>query len=222
MAVRRPLVAPGRAGERPRDHAPDGVLAGQDLARDPAALVQLLERDRLLVRGDLEDGVGGRVHDPLPRLLVLLAELLDDVRPGRDLVAEHAAAGLVHERVDHVVREAVRIGRHRDRGDDAHQLPVARRRVLALRALEQPAGDRGCPRLWRAALELHHVAEAERLERGQVEAADGAGHVAERVRPLIAERGRIGQLSRADGVEHDYAGPRHVAILRRAWKQSSV
>ena len=222
VPVRRALVAARLAGEGPRDHAADRVLAGQDLARDPAALVELLERDRLLVRGDLEDGVGRRVDDPLARLLVLLAELLDDVGAGRGLVAEHAAAGPVHERVDHVVREAVRVGRHRRRRDDAHQLPVAGRRVLALRALEQPPGDRRRPRLRRAALERHHVAEAERLERGQVEASDGAGDVPERVRPLVPVLGRIGQLSRADGVEHDHARPRHAAILRRAWTPSSV
>ena len=113
VPVRRSLVVPGLAGERPRDHAADGVLAGQDLARRLAGLVELLERDRLLVRGDLEDGVGRRVDDPLARPLVLLAELLDDLGPRGGPVAEDAAAGLVHERVDHVVREAVRVGRHR-------------------------------------------------------------------------------------------------------------
>ena len=178
-------------------------------------LVELLQRDRLLVGGDLEDGVRRRVDDPLPRPLVLLAELLDDLGPRGRLVAEDAATGLVHEGVDHVVREAVRIGGHRGRRDDAHQLPVAGRRVLALRPLEQAAGDRGSSRLRRAALERHDVAEAERLQRGQVETSDGAGDVAERVRPLIAVRGRVGQLSRANGIEHDYARPRHAAILRR-------
>ena len=222
VAVRRPLVAAGRAGERPRDHATDRVLAGEDLARDPAPLVELLERDRLLVRRDLEDGVGRRVDDPLARLLMLLAELLDDVGARRRLVPEHAAARLVHERVDHVVREPVRVRRHRGRRDDAHQLPVARRRVLALRPFEQPPGDRRRARLGRAALQLHHVPEAESLERGQVETTDGAGHVAERVRPLIAELGRIWQLSRTDGIEHDYAGPRHLAIVRRVWTLSSA
>src|SRR4029453_12344375 len=97
--------------EGPRDRTADLVLARQELARDAAGLVELVEGDRVLVRGDLEDGVPGRVTDPLSRLLVLLAELLDDLRPRRGLVADHAAARLVHERVDHVVREAVRIGR---------------------------------------------------------------------------------------------------------------
>ena len=149
----------GRAITRPTACLP--VRISRAIA---AAVVELLERDRLLVRGDLEDRVGGRVDDPLARLLVLLAELLDDLRPARRLVAEHAAGGAVHERVDHVVREAVRVGRERLRRDDPHQLPVADRRVLALRALEQPAGDRGRARLRRAALERLDVAEAERLQ----------------------------------------------------------
>ena len=37
VPVRRALVVPGRADERPRDDASDGVLAGEDLARGTAA-----------------------------------------------------------------------------------------------------------------------------------------------------------------------------------------
>ena len=114
-----------------------------------------------------------------------------DREPPRRLVAEDAATGAVHERVDHVVRKAVRVGRHRGRRDDAHQLPVAGRRVLALRPLEQPAGDRRRARLRRAALELLHVSEAERLQVRKIEATDRLGDVAEhpghRVRHLSPE-----------------------------------
>jgi hypothetical protein len=52
-------------------------------------------------------------------------------------------------------------------------LPVAGRRVLALRTLEQPAGDCGGPGLWRASLERLHVAQTEGLETREVETADG-------------------------------------------------
>src|SRR5215210_8230899 len=67
VAVGRSRVVPRLALERPRDHPPHGVLAGQDLARDLAARIELLERNRLDVRGDLEDRVARRVDDPLPR-----------------------------------------------------------------------------------------------------------------------------------------------------------
>src|SRR5579862_4612343 len=82
---------------------------------------------------------------------MLLAELLDDLGAGGGLVAEDTAARAVHERVDDVVGEAVRVRRERRGRDDPHVLPVARRRVLALRSLDEPAGDGGRARLRRAA-----------------------------------------------------------------------
>ena len=188
------------------------MFARQDLARDPAAVVELFERHRLLVRRDLKDRVSARVDDPLARPLMLLAELLDDLGAARRLVAEDAAARAVHERVDHLVGEAERIRRHRLGRHHAHQLPVAGRRVLALRPLEEPAGDRRRAGLRRAALERLDVPEPECLERRQIEAADGAGDVRERVRALVAELGRIRQLSRPDGVEHDDARPGHIGL----------
>ena len=216
MPVGGALVVARRAEEGACDDAADRVLAGEDLARHAAPRVQLLERDRLLVRGDLEDGVGGRVDDPLARPLVLLAVLLDHLGAGRGLVAEDAAPRAVRERVDHLVRKPVRIGREGDGRDDAHQLPVARGRVLALRALEETARDGGCARLWRTTLERLDVPEPEGLEVRQVEASDGAGDVPERVRPFVPPLGRVRQLSRADGIEHDHTCPRHAGSLRTA------
>ena len=212
VAVRRALVVAGLADERTCDHAADRVLAREDLARDAAARVELLERDRLLVRGDLEDGVGGRVDDPLAGALVLLAELLDDLRARRRLVADHPAARAVHERVDHLVGEPVRIGRERRRRDDAHQLPVACRGVLALRALEEPARDGRRVRLRRAALELLDVAEAERLEVRAGRARRPPGDVPERVRAVVAVVGGVRQLAGADGIEHDHTGTGHAEL----------
>ena len=101
------------------------------------------------------------------------------------------------------------------RRDDPHHLPVAERRVLALRALEQPSCHRGRTRHRRHALERSDVAEPERLHRGQVEAADGARDVAEGVRPLVSELCCVRQGACAHAVEHDDARARHVSILER-------
>ena len=236
MAVRRSLVVTGLTGERAGDDASHGVTPGQDLSRRAAPLVELLERDRVLVRRNLEDGVGGRVHDPLARLLMLLAELLDDLRPGRGLVPEHAPSRAVHERVDHVVRKAVRVRRERRRRDDPHHLPVPCRRVLPLGALDEAPCDGRSSGLRRASLQRHDVPEAERLEVGQIEAADRPGDVAERVRALVAVIDGVRQLPRPDGVEDDHARTRHLwgrrwsareyvawhgAILRRLWTRPS-
>ena len=214
VAIRGSLVSSRRPQKRACDHAADGVLAGEDLARAPTGVVELLERDRLLVRGDLEHGVGGRVDDPLARLLVLLAVLLDHLGSRRGPVAEHAAPGAVHEGIDHLVGEAVRIGREGHRRDDAHQLPVPRRRVLAFRPLEQPTRDGRGARLRGAPFERLDITEPERLEIGQVEAPDRTSDVPQRVRAFVSPLGRIWQRTRADGIEHDHTGPRHAGSLR--------
>ncbi len=78
-------------------------------------------------------------------------------------------------------------------------------RVLPARAFREPAGDGRRARLRRASLERRDVPEPERLERRQVEAADGARDVAEGVRAPVAVVARVGQLSRPDGVEDDHA-----------------
>ena len=65
VSVRSSLVVAGLARERPRDHASDRVLAGEELPGNPAPFVKLLERDRVLVSRDLEDGIRRRVDDPL-------------------------------------------------------------------------------------------------------------------------------------------------------------
>ena len=82
------------------------------------------------------------------------------------------------------------------------------------RSISRPA-TAGAPGLRRAALELLDVAEAERLQVRQVEPADGARDVPERVRALVAELGGVRQRAGADGVEHDHAGSGHRAILGR-------
>src|SRR3954463_935075 len=55
----------GRAGERPRDHAPDGVLAGHHPARLLARGVKVRLGQAVVVRRELEHGVGRRVEDHL-------------------------------------------------------------------------------------------------------------------------------------------------------------
>ena len=121
----------------------------------------------------------------------------------------------MHERIDHVMREAVRIRRHRLGRHDAHQLPVAGGRVLSLRTLPQAAGDRRRARLRRASEQRLDVAETESFEIRKVQSADRARDVSQRVRTFIAVVGGIRKLARADGVEHDYARSRHAAILGR-------
>jgi hypothetical protein len=89
-------------------------------------------------------------------------------------------------------------------------------RVLSLRPFEQPARDGRRTRLRRASLERLHVSEPERLEVGEIEAADRTRDVAQRVRSLVAVVARVRECSGADGVEDDHARSWHGAILWRS------
>ena len=95
---------------------------------------------------------------------MLLAQLLDNLGPGRRRVAEHRAPDRLLERLDDLRREALRIQGEGSLQDDAAHLPMPRGRVLARRALGEPAV--GGPRrgLRRHALDRGEQAEAQPLE----------------------------------------------------------
>ena len=86
VRLKSPRVSPtkGRAMTRP-------IRSGSQSFRPMLAdLVEPLQPEMLLVRADLQDGIGGGVADRLAGPDVLLAELLDDVGAGGVLVAENA------------------------------------------------------------------------------------------------------------------------------------
>jgi hypothetical protein len=105
----------------------------ENLARHATGTVQLVERDDLLVGGNLEDGIAAGVNDEVAGADVLVAELLEDGRPRGRPVAEDPAAGAAPERVEDLGREA--LGKEGERFVDAQpgDLPVAGRCVLARR-----------------------------------------------------------------------------------------
>ncbi len=198
--------------ERPRDHAPDGVLAGHHRPRGAARLDELVLAQPVVVGGELEHRVGRRVEDHLARAQVVLAELLDDGDAVGRAVGAEAQAGRALELGHERRREAARIGRRRGVGDDAHELPVTGGRVLARTERVQPPVERGRRRR-RDTGDRDDRAEAEALERRQTEPADRVGDVRERVRLGRVAVG-LGVRERADaaGVEHDHGR----AALRRA------
>ena len=93
--------------------------------------LQLLQRDDVLVRRDLEHGVCGRINDEVSRAHMLRAVLCDDLGAGPGSVRQNAAARRLAEGLEHFLGEAVGIGGQRIRGNDARDLPVADRGVLA-------------------------------------------------------------------------------------------
>jgi hypothetical protein len=197
------------ADERARDDAPDGVLADADLgACDRADAVELLDRDDVLVRRDLEHRVRARVHDRLACGDVLVAELLDDDRPRRCEVAQPAVAGLARERVHDLDRKAIRIDGERVRQSHPHHLPVARGGVLAGRGLQVPAPRRRRTIGRGDAEDVCDVAQSEGAEIGHVETAICIGGVGQRVGALVTIGRCVRQGAGAHRVEHQDDRPR--------------
>ena len=207
VAARGALERARLADERPRDHAPDRVLAGHDLARLLAVRVELLDRHDLLVRGDLEHRVGRRVDDQIAGLHVLGAEVGDHLGAAVGAVAEDPAAGRRPQLLEDLLREAVA-------GRSASALGVTTPIISQWPVIVSLPGPSGCSRPWSTGDSAGGTPAIGRIEpspsaaeRRQVEAAGRLGDVRERARTRVAVLGGVRQLAGAAGVEHDHEGP---------------
>ncbi len=212
--------APGRPRERAGDHPRHRVRPGQDRAGRRAGGVQLLQGHDVLVRGDLEDRVGRGVDDRPAGAQVLGPEVLDHVGARGRRVAEPAAPDRGGEGVHHLGREAARVGRRRDVGPAAHQLPVAGGGVLGRRALGQPPHQRRGPVGHRDPRQRRDRPQPEPLQRRQAQAADRRRDVAQRVRAGVAEAVGVDGRAGAHPVQHQHDGP--PAYARRATHSSVI
>src|ERR1043165_3408407 len=111
------------------------MFAPQHVARDFANLIEAIQRNDFLVRGDLENRISRGVDDWLLRLYVFVAELLDDFGAARRNVAEHARhMRSLNEVVDERLRKSIRIRGKRALENDPGHLPMTRCRIFAVRA----------------------------------------------------------------------------------------
>jgi len=207
LAVVGPAIVSGGPHERPRDHARDAVRV-QDPPRGLARPVEFLERDRLLVRGDLEDRVGRGIDDQVSGALMLLPESSDDLRAARGHVPEHAASGLAAERVEDLGWKAVREQRERTIEDDSGHLPVSGRRVLAGRGLRHAPEVRARMRFRRDARDLGDPAEAHATEIRNAETPDRTRGIRERIRAAVSVSVRVRHLPATHAVQNE---PQHLA-----------
>src|SRR5436309_11524729 len=120
-----------RADEWSCDNATHGVIAGEHVPGKLADMVELIERDDILVSGDLEDAIRRGVEDGATGAHVLIAQFFDDFGAGRWLVAQHFAPDELLKLRYNVGREAMRVGRKRFAQHDAGHFPVAGGTVLA-------------------------------------------------------------------------------------------
>jgi hypothetical protein len=206
------VEAAGLALERARDHPAHGVLAGHHLTRGLARRVELRLREHVDVRRELKHRVGRRVEDDLAGLEVVRAPVLDDLGAAVGLVAAEAQAGRLLDPLDHLGREAVRIGRQRMIRDHAHQLPVPGGRLLAGTERMEAAMDHRVLR-GRHSLDRDDVAEPEAAERREIEPANPFGDVSERVRAGVAVVRGVGQFAHSAGIHHDHGRTWHCAAI---------
>ena len=69
------------------------MLAHEKLSRNAAVFIELLGRDNVLVRGDLENGVRRRVDNQRARFHLLTAIVADHVRAGIGEITQNLPAG---------------------------------------------------------------------------------------------------------------------------------
>ena len=201
--------APEAAGlplERPRNHPPHLMRRRQQVARGLAHAVELFHRNNLFVRGNLEDAVGGGVHNRRAGLHVLRAQLFDDLRPARRFVAQRLAAHRPLELFHHLGRKTVGIGRKGFLHVQARHLPVAGGGVFAGRGQRRLAvgGSRMLSR--RQVLERFDVRQPQLDQVGQLQ-RPRSRHVPQRVAPGVAELRRVWHLADAHAVQHQQHHP---------------
>ena len=231
LAVRR--AAEGLAGladERPGDHAADMQRVAQ-VPHHLAEIIEALEPEMLLMRGDLQNGVDGSVADRHAGPDMLLAEILDHRGSRRVAIGEDARHPALP---DHRFRQFGRKGGDGvgeippvEAGRQAGDLPMAGRRVLAaghflrgaVEARLQPSA--GVAVEGKSAAQPGGVRQAQRRHCGKtqrslaqafaVAAAVGAGlrDMSERIRAVIAVACGVCCAADAEGVENEDESARH-------------
>ena len=176
------------ADEGPGDHPPD-VQRIDQLAHDLAELIEPIEAEMRLVRGDLDDGIGRCVADRLAGPDVLLAEPLDDLGSGRVAIAEDARNVAF---LDDRFGQSSAGRSDRSAGNSPIRTAPAR--------LRSPSGRRACPcRSTLPAPRRGRTTAAARLSRAEAESGGDVGGVAQgratacwacRAAPRAARRGR--------------------------------
>ena len=184
------------------DHAAHAVLALEHLAGDLAVAVQLMHRHQLFVGGHLKYAVGTGVDDKGVFFHGLLAVILQHLRTGIGLVAQHLVAGLFLKLVDERLREALRKGGQRFGADNARDLPVTDGGILAHALLLQAGkGADGRCGLFACGHAIN-VEHAHLLQVGAVEVGMFCNGT-QGVGALIAKGGGIRLCANAKAVEDD-------------------
>ena len=190
------------AKEGAGDHTTHTVLALEHFPGDLAVAVQFLHRHKLLVGGHLKNAVGAGIDDEGVFPHGLLAVVLQHLRAGIGLVAQHLVAGLLLILPDQLLREALGEGGQRLRADHTGDFPVADGGILAHALLLQAGkGSRRGIRLFPCG----HAVNVEQAQLAQVGAIE-IGVVrngTQGVGACIAKGSGVRLCADAKAVQHD-------------------
>jgi hypothetical protein len=177
------------------------MLSIQQFPGDFAHTVQLVDRNYVFVRGNLEYAVARRVHDRLSRPYVFFAQFLDDLSPRRRLVANGLAPYLSLKRIDDFRWESLLVHRKRLVQPNSRHFPMTRGGVFPRRFCR--AFSIGGEWLFHCG-QMRERRNVPQAQLHQVWQAQGARlrNVAERTSPYVSVLIRIGQLANADAVQH--------------------
>ena len=179
-----------RAHVRARDDATHGDLGAVDEGACVFAdAVELVERNHILMRGDLQHRIARGVDDQVARGQLVLAVVLEHFGAGVGLVAHDVATAERAELVEQLIGEALREVIHLKARGQAHHFPVAVERVVAQADdahAAKAAGGLGVCAYAGERLTGAHAAQAETLHVGERERAPlvvdpPLGHMAEGV-----------------------------------------
>ncbi len=158
---------------------------------------------------DLKDRIGRRINDPLARPLMLGTELVDDRGAGGGLVPQPAAPRTFRELVQQWNRKSLGISSKRFLQQHPADFPVSCRAILARRCrLSYPVRCGGADPGRKAGDHETRPAfsQSKPLQIGKPQPTDGAGDVAQRVRPGIAVLSCIWRGPAAESIQDDDRG----------------
>ena len=159
------------------------------------------------MRGNLEYRIGGRVDNRRAGAHVFFAELVEDHRARRRLVAERLSPNAFLVLFDHVRRKSVRVCAKRIGNDESHHFPMSGRRIFP-RAHFVHAPERrrrrNVGRRLRQRVQQPESAQCRQRRMLRLQ------NMPKRVGTFVAEVFRIRQLANAEGVADEENGsPSH-------------
>src|SRR5450830_1667053 len=194
---------PGRPGERARNNTADQVLTLQNLSpADLAHLIQLGQRDDVVVRGDLEHRVSRRVHNRIAGTHMFFAQFGDDRGPRLRSVAQGLGVEALFEGVDDLERKSVGVRGERLCQCKSHHLPVTAYRILPLDfLLHDPKRTYAIVKV-----QVEQILQAKSLEMREAKSRHTLIDMAKRVRTSIPVHKCILGFPDADAVQNNDDG----------------